>query len=72
MLEFMRNPFDGDEWEKIIDDCYRLRYQKDGYTKIDANINGDSGIEGYIGTGVIVYQCYCPEKNIPMMSWPES
>ena len=59
----MRNPFDGDEWEKIIDDCYRLRYQKDGYTIIDANINGDSGIEGYIGTGVIVYQCYCPEKK---------
>lgn len=63
MIEFMKNPYDGDEWEKVIDDCYRLRFQREGYTKIPANQGGDGGIEGFVGDGKIVYQCYCPEKK---------
>ena len=55
MSDYIQNPYDGDKWEKIIDDCYRLRHQCDGYTKIHANFGGDDGIEGYIHTG-IVYQ----------------
>lgn len=62
MLGCIKNPYDGDEWEDIIDRCYRLRYQWDGYQKVPANFKGDSGIEGYTKSG-IVYQCYCPEKQ---------
>ncbi|NEZ93433.1 hypothetical protein EXM69_16120 [Clostridium botulinum] len=62
MSDYIQNPYDGDKWEKIIDDCYRLRHQCDGYTKIHANFGGDAGIEGYIHIG-IAYQCYCPEKQ---------
>ncbi|WP_278475466.1 hypothetical protein [Turicibacter sanguinis] len=62
MLGYIKNPYDGDEWEEIIDNCYRLRYQANGYQKIHANFKGDAGIEGYTKSG-IVYQCYCPEKQ---------
>lgn len=61
MLNFLNNPYDGDEWEDCIDNCYRLRYQHNGYQKIPANYKGDAGVEGYTKHG-IVYQCYCPEK----------
>lgn len=62
-FEFMKNPYDGDEWENVIDSCYRLRFQKEGFTKIPANQGGDGGIEGFVKDGEIVYQCYCPEKE---------
>lgn len=62
MLGYIKNPYDGSEWEEVIDDCYRLRYQANGYQKIHANFQGDAGIEGYTKSG-IVYQCYCPEKQ---------
>lgn len=62
MLGYAKNPYDGDEWEDIIDKCYTLRYQLEGYQKIHANLGGDAGIEGYTKSG-IVYQCYCPEKH---------
>lgn len=52
----------GEEWEKLINRCYRLRYQNEGYQEIPALYKGDGGIEGFTNTG-IVYQCYCPEKE---------
>lgn len=62
MLEIMKNPYDGDEWETIMDKCYRMRYQEQGYQKVPANFGGDAGVEGFTNHG-IVYQCYCPEKQ---------
>ncbi len=62
MLEIIKNPYDGDEWELIMDKCYRLRYQEQNYQKVPPNFGGDAGIEGYTNHG-IVYQCYCPEKQ---------
>jgi hypothetical protein len=62
MLEIIKNPYDGDEWETIIDKCYRMRYQEQGYQKMPANFGGDAGVEGFTKSG-IVYQCYCPEKQ---------
>lgn len=62
MIDKIKYLKDGDEWEKWINKCYRLRYQHEGYQEIPASYEGDAGIEGYTKTG-IVYQCYCPEKE---------
>ena len=62
MNGFFNDEMNGDEWEKLCNDCYRLRYQEQGYQEIPASYKGDGGIEGFTGNG-IVYQCYCPEKK---------
>lgn len=62
MLEIIKNPYDGDEWEILMNKCYRMRYQEQGYQEIPANFGGDAGVEGFTKHG-IVYQCYCPEKQ---------
>ena len=62
MLGLIRNyTQSGDKWEELINRCYRIRYQKEGFQEIPANYKGDGGIEGFTNSG-IVYQCYCPEK----------
>lgn len=62
ILDFIEGPLDGDSWEKLCDSCYRMRYQEEHYTKVQAVLGGDGGIEGFTRTGV-VYQCYCPERD---------
>lgn len=62
ILDFIDGPLDGDSWEKLCDSCYRMRYQEEHYTKVQAVLGGDGGIEGFTRTGV-VYQCYCPERD---------
>ncbi|MBI5997483.1 hypothetical protein [Clostridium perfringens] len=62
MINLLGNNLDGDTWEKICDYCYRQRYQQYHFVKIPSNYNGDGGIEGYTGNGV-VYQCYYPERE---------
>ncbi len=62
MLEFIQQYLTGEEWEKLCNSCYRIRYQENGYQEIPASYRGDGGIEGYTKNG-IVYQCYCPEKE---------
>lgn len=62
MLEFIQDYLTGEQWEKLCNSCYRMRYQEDGYQEIPAAYRGDGGIEGFTKTG-IVYQCYCPEKE---------
>ena len=62
MLDFIQQYLTGEQWEKLCNSCYRIRYQEDGYQEIPAAYRGDGGIEGFTKTG-IVYQCYCPEKE---------
>lgn len=62
MIEFIQQYLTGEEWEKLCNSCYRMRYQEEGYQEIPAAYRGDGGIEGFTKTG-IVYQCYCPEKE---------
>lgn len=62
MLEFIQQYLSGEEWEKLCNSCYRMRYQELGYQEIPAQYKGDGGIEGFTKNG-IVYQCYCPEKK---------
>jgi len=52
---------DGNAWEELCVQCYKIRYQKEHYTPIPAAQGGDGGIEGYTMNGV-VHQCYCPER----------
>lgn len=52
----------GDAWEDLCVQCYRIRYQHVHYTAIPATQKGDAGIEGYTFDGV-VHQCYCPERE---------
>ncbi len=52
----------GNAWEDLCVQCYRIRYQKDNYTAIPATHGGDAGIEGFTNKG-IVHQCYCPERS---------
>lgn len=68
--EYLPVELNGDIWEKVCQDCYRLRYQDEHYQKIDANQGGDTGIEGFTKTG-IVFQSYCPEKNYDAQSMYE-
>lgn len=62
MLDFIQQYLTGEQWEKLCNSCYRIRYQEDGYQEIPAAYRGDGGIEGFTKNG-IVYQCYCPEKE---------
>lgn len=63
MIEFIQQYLSsGEEWEKLCNSCYRIRYQEQGYQEIPAKYKGDGGIEGFTKNG-IVYQCYCPEKD---------
>jgi hypothetical protein len=60
--EYLPDQLDGDSWENVCQDCYRLRYQNDHYQKIESTHEGDTGIEGFTKSGV-VFQSYCPEKD---------
>jgi hypothetical protein len=68
-LDFFGDHMDGETWEKLCDDCYRIRYQENGYQKVPATTNGDAGIEGF--TNNIVYQCYYPEGEYSDQLWYE-
>lgn len=68
-LSFFGDHMDGETWEKLCDDCYRIRYQENGYQKVPATANGDAGIEGF--TNNIVYQCYYPEGEYSDQLWYE-
>jgi hypothetical protein len=53
--------FDGKSWEEFCQQCFRLKYENEGY-QFMPDINGDYGIEGFTRAG-IVFQCYCPNNN---------
>ncbi|WP_322969425.1 hypothetical protein [Faecalibacter sp. LW9] len=53
--------FDGNSWEQFCQQCFKLKYERDGYQELPA-WRGDLGIEGFTRTG-IVFQCYCPDDN---------
>ena len=62
ILNFIEGYMDGNSWEELCVQCYRLRYQNDNYIAIPAAQGGDAGIEGFTNKG-IVHQCYCPERS---------
>lgn len=60
ILDYIKQ-LDGNSWEELCHECYRLKYKNEHIQKIPANYGGDAGIEAFTRTG-IVYQCYYPEK----------
>ncbi len=58
---FIEGYMNGNAWEDLCVQCYRIRYQKDNYIAVPAVQGGDAGIEGFTNKG-IVHQCYCPER----------
>lgn len=60
--DFLPSNLDGDRWEDLCHDIYRIRYKDDNYQEIEASHGGDSGIEGFTSSGIVI-QCYCPEKD---------
>lgn len=62
ILKFIDTPLDGNSWEKLINSCYRMKFQDEHFTEIPAVHGGDAGIEGFTRFGR-VYQCYCPERE---------
>ncbi len=62
ILTFIEGYKDGDAWERLCVDCYRIRYQNEHYQEIPAVHGGDAGIEGFTKNG-IAHQCYCPERD---------
>lgn len=62
ILDYYEGELDGDTWEKVCQDCYRIRYQNSHYTEVPANFKGDYGIEGFTRCGVVI-QCKYPEKE---------
>ena len=62
IMTFIEGYMNGNAWEELCVQCYRLRYQRDNYTAIPATQGGDAGIEGFTYNG-IVHQCYCPERE---------
>lgn len=62
ILNFLGNEMDGDSWESLCNECYRIHYKDDHYTEIPAASLGDAGIEGFTASGVVT-QCYCPERQ---------
>ena len=60
-MNFIEGYMNGNAWEELCVQCYRIRYQDDNYTEIPATQGGDAGIEGFTNKG-IVHQCYCPER----------
>lgn len=61
ILDYIDGYLNGNSWEDLCVECYRMRYQSEHYTPISAKQGGDGGIEGFTQSGV-VNQCYCPEK----------
>lgn len=54
--------FTGDTWEDFCQQCFKLKYETEGYQEMPATFKGDLGIEGYTRTGKL-FQCYCPDAE---------
>ena len=62
ILTFLGDEMNGDSWENLCNECYRIYYKDDHYTEIPAASLGDAGIEGFTASGIVT-QCYCPERK---------
>lgn len=53
--------FNENSWEDFCQQCFKLKYEKDGYQEMPA-WQGDLGIEGFTRSGLL-FQCYCPDAE---------
>lgn len=54
--------FNGNSWEDFCQQCFKKKYENDGYQEMPATFKGDLGIEGYTRNGIL-FQCYCPDME---------
>jgi hypothetical protein len=54
--------FNGNSWEDFCQQCFKRKYEVDGYQEMPATFKGDLGIEGCTRTGIL-FQCYCPDME---------
>lgn len=52
--------FYGNSWEDFCQQCFKKKYENDGYQEMPADFKGDLGIEGFTRNGIL-FQCYCPD-----------
>lgn len=52
--------FYGNTWEDFCQQCFKKKYESDGYQEMPADFKGDLGIEGFTRNGILL-QCYCPD-----------
>ena len=52
--------YNGNSWEDFCQQCFKRKYENDGYQEMPATFKGDLGIEGFTRTGIL-FQCYCPD-----------
>lgn len=55
--------FGGNSWENLIQRCLKDKYEDELYQRMPANVNGDSGVEGFTLLTGKVFQSYCPERQ---------
>lgn len=54
--------FNGNSWEDFCQQCFKIKYEADGYQEMPATFKGDLGIEGFTRSGIL-FQCYCPDME---------
>lgn len=62
MYKTAHGVYNGNTWEDFCQQCFKLKYDTDGYQEMPATFKGDLGIEGYTRTGIL-FQCYCPDME---------
>ncbi len=62
MYKTIHGVYNGNTWEDFCQQCFKLKYEAQGYQEMPATFKGDLGIEGYTRTGLL-FQCYCPDME---------
>lgn len=62
MIKTQYGTHDGNTWEYLCQQAFKLKYGEDGYQEM-ASSPGDYGIEGFTKKTGLAFQCYCPEKK---------
>jgi len=61
LIQTKYGPFDGDSWEDVFQKIFKKKYLEMGYQEMPAS-PGDFGIEGFVKSLGMTFQCYCPDK----------
>jgi hypothetical protein len=62
MFKTIHGTFNGNSWEDFCQQCFKRKYESEGYQEMPATFKGDLGIEGFTRTGIL-FQCYCPDME---------
>lgn len=63
MYKTVYGTFTGNNWEEFCQQCFKKKYEHEGYQEMPATFKGDLGIEGFTTRTGKVFQCYCPDEE---------